>query len=88
MHYFYLFLLALTVNYMVFAIVVFLWVYISTRDLNLTLSLGIDKNVREDKRLMPGQILLQDINDRIRYLIVIGLLFCMVIDFFSMIIKR
>jgi hypothetical protein len=81
MRFFYIFMLAFAASYLVLNVVLYVWVYASTKDFDLTFSL-VNKNVREDNRLTPSQILLLDVTNRMRYLIVIGVLFSVLVDVF------
>jgi hypothetical protein len=87
MRFFYFFMVALVGSYIVLAVLLTLWVYATTKDIDLTLSLGINEEVREDKRLTQRQILLLDVTNRMRYLIVIGVLFSVLVDVFLSLIK-
>jgi hypothetical protein len=88
LRFFYFFMAALAGSYIVLAILLNLWVYATTKDLDLTLSLEIHEEVREDKRLTQRQILLLDVINKMRYLIVIGVLFSVFVDIFLSFIKK
>lgn len=81
MHLFYFFMLALLITYFVLNIFLFLWVYTSTKDFDFTFFL-VNKDARKNKRLTPSQILLLDITNSMRYLIVTGYLFSVLVDVF------
>ena len=86
MRFFYFIMLAFAASYLVLNVVLYVWVYASTKDFDLTFSL-VNENVREDKRLTPSQILLLDVTNRMRYLIVIGVLFSVLVDVFFVLLR-
>jgi hypothetical protein len=87
MRFYYIFMLAFAASYLVLNVVLYIWVYVSTKDFDLTFSL-VNENVREDKRLKPRQILLLDVTNRMRYLIVIGVLFSVLVEILLSFVKR
>jgi hypothetical protein len=79
-------MLAYAVTFIVLTISLYIWVYASTKDVDLTLSL-VNDDVRGNKRLTGNQILLLDITNNMRCLIVFGLLFSGLVDMYLFNIK-